>query len=95
MKRNRKKRPHYDDEFKRDTVNLHIKSGKTIHQFATEMGISDNSLINWRKKYLSEDTAVQQTASERIAQLEQELKNVTEERDILKKSVAIFLKPQK
>ena len=48
MKRNKKKRPHYDDGFKRDTVNLHIKSGKTIHQFAAEMGISD--YYKWLKK---------------------------------------------
>ena len=95
MKRSKKKSVRYDDDFKRDTVNLFLKSGKTNHQFAAEMGISDNSLLNWRKRYLSESTAVQQTADERIANLEKENKNLREERDILKKSVAIFLQPQK
>lgn len=86
----------YDDQFKRDAVDLWIKSGKPASTIATELGISDASLMRWKQDYLSETGGPQQTAAqEEIARLRRENAELKQEREILKKSVAIFLKPQK
>jgi transposase len=87
---------HYDEAFHRDAVDHLIRTGKSIRQVAKDLGVSDQSLRSWKKKYLAEENGPQrQTLEERIAQLEKENRELQEERDILKKSVAIFLKPRK
>lgn len=92
----RKIRKHYDDEFKRDAVNHWIKSGKTAKQTADALGIAEANLHRWKEKYLTEEGGPQQEAlkveNERLRRENLELR---QEREILKKSVAIFLKPQR
>ncbi|WP_235591683.1 transposase [Leptospira borgpetersenii] len=60
-----------------------------------ELGISINTLRNWKKKYLTDDGPFRDALQEKVDRLEKQLAEVTEEREILKKSVAIFLKPRK
>jgi len=42
----------YDEEFKRQAVELVIHSGKTQAQVARELGVSEYSLTLWKKDYL-------------------------------------------
>ena len=42
----------YDEEFKRQAVELVIHSGKTQAQIARELGVSEYSLTLWKKEYL-------------------------------------------
>ena len=42
----------YDEEFKRQTVELVIDSGKTQAQIARELGVSEYSLTLWKRAYL-------------------------------------------
>jgi transposase-like protein len=42
----------YDEEFKRQAVELVIHSGKTQAQIARELGVSEYSLTLWKKDYL-------------------------------------------
>ncbi|WP_025178240.1 transposase, partial [Leptospira kirschneri] len=42
----------YDEEFKKNTVELLIKSRKSMTQISKDLGVSLNTLINWKKKYL-------------------------------------------
>jgi transposase-like protein len=42
----------YDDEFKRQAVELVIHSGRTQAQIARELGVSDYSLTLWKRDYL-------------------------------------------
>lgn len=87
---------HYDEVFQRDAVDHLIRSGKSLRQTAKDLGVSEQSLRTWKKKYLAEENGPQRsTLDERMAQLERENRELREERDILKKSVAIFLKPRK
>jgi transposase len=87
---------HYEEEFQRDAVDHLIRTGKSMRQTALDLGVSEQSLSNWKKKYLAEQDGPQRkTLEERISQLEKENLELREERDILKKSVAIFLKPRK
>ena len=86
----------YDEEFQRNAVDLWIQSGKSANKVAADLGVTGNSLSNWKKKYLSEKGGPQQTALQiEVERLKGENAELREERDILKKSVAIFLKPRK
>jgi len=86
----------YEDSFKRDAVDHLIRSGKSKRQIARDLGISEHSLKAWKDKYLSEEGSPQsRTRDERLAELERENRELREEREILKKSMAIFLKPRK
>ena len=42
----------YDEEFKRQAVELVIHSGKTQAQIARELGVSEYSLTLWKRDYL-------------------------------------------
>ena len=85
----------YDLEFQKNAVNLWIKSRKSARQIAEELGISSNSLSLWKKKHLVEGSPQLELLQEEVEKLRSEVVELREERDILKKSVAIFLKPRK
>jgi transposase-like protein len=42
----------YDEEFKRQAVELVIDGGRTQAQIARELGVSEYSLTLWKKAYL-------------------------------------------
>ena len=42
----------YDEEFKRQAVELVIHSGRTQAQIARELGVSEYSLTLWKRDYL-------------------------------------------
>ncbi|WP_235596293.1 transposase [Leptospira weilii] len=89
------RKPQYDEEYKKNTVELLIKSSKSMTQISKDLGVSVNTLINWKKKYLTDDGPFQDELRAENERLRKELMEVKEEREILKKSVAIFLKPKK
>ena len=39
----------YDEEFKRNAVELLIQSGKPLKAVARELGVSDTALSNWKR----------------------------------------------
>ena len=90
----------YTPEFKREAVRLAQTSGKPIVQVARELGISDTSIHQWRKELTEHGQEAfpgsgHQTAQEEeLRQLKRELERVRQERDILKKAVAIFSRSQ-
>lgn len=87
---------HYDETFHRDAVDHLIRTGKSIRQAAKDLGVSDQSLRTWKKKYLAEEGSPQRkTLEEENERMKREIAELKEEREILKKSVAIFLKPRK
>ncbi|EQA34914.1 transposase [Leptospira inadai serovar Lyme str. 10] len=85
----------YDEEFQKNAVELSLKTNKSSSQLSQELGISINTLRNWKKKYLTDDGPFKDALREEVDRLKRELAEVTEEREILKKSVGIFLKPRK
>lgn len=94
----RKIRKRYDREFKLSAVKLVLDSGRSVVSIASELGISENALFIWKKKYL-EDTnnafpgkGRMKPEEEENRRLKKELAHVTMERDILKKAVAFFAK---
>jgi transposase len=95
-------RTHYGKEFKINAVELAKQNGN-ISSTSEQLKISHETLRNWIKAYnlgkLSRVPGVieKQKSKEEIelAQIRKELYEVTMERDILKKAVAIFSKKDK
>jgi transposase len=86
-------RPRYDEEFKRNAVELLESGERSAVQLARELGVSDCSLGKWKRQYGPQGQAVGSglgTEQSRIAQLERELATVSRQRDILKKALAIL-----
>jgi transposase len=91
-----KKRRQFTTEFKVEAVRLVVEEGRSISEVARELGIGENLLSRWKKKY--EEGKVEpfpgkgrlSPEDEELRQLRRENKRLRMERDILKKAVAIF-----
>jgi transposase len=91
----------YDSVFKRDTVRLADSSGKKDRVVEKELGLYQGAIRHWRDE-LKADPADAFPGTGHLKPLEaenlrlrRELAIAREERDILKKAVAIFSKPPK
>jgi transposase len=95
------KRRKYDREFKVEAVKLVTGGGRGVAEVARNLGIHENLLYKWRETY-TEDIAQAfpgkgrlKPAEEEARRMKRELADVTQERDILKKALAIFSKEPK
>lgn len=88
----------YDREFKLEAVRLVTDGGRAVPEVARDLGIHENLLYNWRKKYFDDANHAfpgkghLKPADEELRRLKKDLADVREERDILKKALAIFSK---
>jgi transposase len=89
----------YTDEFKREALELLKSSGKSAGQLERELGITPGMLLKWRDRYqvvTAENEATKlgpsdlEAAKREIQHLQRELREIAEEREILKKVVNIF-----
>jgi transposase len=96
-----KTRRTYTREFKLEAVRLWQTSGKSAAQIEHELGIGSGCLYRWKRKLAEEGENAfpghgrLAPDQERIRQLERENEILRQERDILKKAVAIFSHPSK
>lgn len=86
----------YDDEFKTHAVKMVVEQDRTISAVASDLGVSQPTIRRW----VRQATKPEGSKDKRIAELEAEnkklkkqLANTKETVDVLKKSVAIFIKP--
>jgi transposase len=92
-------RTKYENEFKVTIVEL-LLSGKKPKDLSDEYNLDQSMIRRWKRDYesksgdLSKKREVSKEALENKA-LRKELRNITEERDILKKAVSIFSKKDK
>lgn len=90
----------YDKEFKLNAVNLYKSSGRSLTTIANELGLATSTLGHWVKDYKKDGTqsfpgkGQVKSSEEELRALRKELMHVRQERDILKKAVAIFSGPQ-
>lgn len=96
-----KQRKTYTREFKLEAIRLAETSGRPVTQLERELGLSQGTIAHWRRE-------VQRTGGEafprhghllpseaRLRQLERENAILRQERDILKKDIAVVSqKPQ-
>ncbi len=92
------KRRHFSREFKRDAVQLVTEKGMAVGKVARDLDIHPNLLHIWRRRLLAHgDKAfvgrgrVRPEEAE-IRGLRKQLEKVRQERDILKKALAVFSK---
>ena len=84
-------RVRYDEEFKRNAVKLSHASPKSVKQVAEDLGVAENILYRWRRKYTAEgDKTRYATLEEENKVLRLELAETKMERDMLKKATAYF-----
>jgi len=84
-------RARYDEEFKKNAVKLSHASPKSVKQVAEDLGVAENVLYRWRKKYTAEgDKTRYATMEEEIKGLRLEVAELKMERDMLKKATAYF-----
>lgn len=80
----------YSEEFKQEAVQL-LLDGHSAPSVAERLGLSGpNVLYSWKKAILHRAGPAGRTLGDRVAQLEDELRRVERERDILKKALAIL-----
>lgn len=88
----------FDREFKINTVRLVIEEGRPVREVSRTAGIQENTLHRWISQFAKDpDSAFPGTGhlksrDEELRRLERELADTKEERDILKKALAVFSK---
>ena len=86
----------FTPELKRDAVRL-VAEGKSVTEVARDLGIARSLLQRWRDQSSSAPRQAKspQANSEEVRALNKKLRDVIEERDILKKALAYFADDQK
>ena len=96
----KKIRRQYTREFKLEALRLLETSGKSAVQIERDLGIGSGNLYRWKRKlakdgqYAFPGQGRLILEQEHIRQLERENAILRQERDILKKAVAIFSHPK-
>lgn len=86
----------FTKEFKLEAVQLVQTSGKSQVQVARDLGIADSTLHHWGKEFADGGANAfvgsghQSAEAEEVRRLKRELEGTRQERDILKKALAIF-----
>jgi transposase len=94
------KRKVYTEEFRRSVVDHLLSSGKSAAQVGRDFGVSDSKVRVWKARYgpqakppadpLPPPPQSREELARENQQLRKELVRVTIQRDILKKTMAIF-----
>lgn len=92
----KKTRRQYNAEFKRDAAKLVVVQGMKRSKVAQDLGVSPYLIGTWVKEYLSSGENAfpghgrLSPQDQRVRDLEEEVKQLRMERDILKKATAFF-----
>jgi len=96
-----KKNRHFSREFKIDAVEMVTEKKMSVRKVAEELDIHPNLLQIWKREFLKKGgkafNGKGRIAPEKaeIRRLQKDLERIKEERDILKKALAVFSKPKK
>ena len=85
----------FDEDFKAGAVRLVFETGKPIAQIARELGINDGTLGNWvaaaRRAGDGDQGALSEDERAELARLRKENAELRMQRDVLKRSVALWV----
>jgi transposase len=95
MEASKKNRRKFDHQFKVDAVRLLAESGKPVTEVARDLGVRDTVLHRWKRELSpgpdGKPSAGAKTPEQReLEDLKKKLAQVEEEREILKKAMAVF-----
>jgi transposase len=91
-----RERRYFDREFKAEAVRMITERGFRVSQVARDLGIHPNMLSRWKQEYLARRShAIHRKrhmtpVEEELIRLRREVNDLQEERDILKKALAII-----
>ena len=88
-----KHQPPYPPEYRKRILEL-VRSGRKVSELSKEFGVTDQTIRNWMKQLdLDEGIRTDGVTTEEkaeIAKLRKQVKNLQEEKEILKKAAAWF-----
>ncbi len=89
-KKSGRKRRLYSAELKEEAVQM-LLDGHSAESVASNLGLGGTSLVyRWKAKFLETSGPAAGKLEARVCQLEEELRRVEREREILKKALALF-----
>jgi transposase len=94
-------RRHFSASFKQKAVKMVVEQGRVAAEVARELDISNNLLSNWKRQYLEDNadynpkSVGNEDTAKYVKNLELQVKQLKEERDILKKAAIYFAQPTK
>lgn len=88
---------HYEPEFKKKIVRLHLEDGRTLKGLAAEYGVSKASISIWVKQFRNECQTNKEAKADydymkENLKLKKQLADLQKENDFLKKAAAFFAK---
>ena len=93
-------RKQYTREFKLEAVQLLETSGRSASELERDLDIGRGSLWRWKREFVADGEDAfpghgrLTPEQDRLRQLEREIEVLRQERDILKKAIAIFSRPK-
>jgi transposase len=94
-------RSRHSEDYKKEAVRLVIQNNRKIKQVAADLGVNHWTLKDWLRQYGKEIHSemlaggLKISPEEELRLLKRELADVKEERDILKKAIAVFSRKPK
>lgn len=91
----------YPRDFKVQAVAMLERGEKSGHDIEKDLGIGSGQVYRWRKQLAGEGNGIRafpgtgNPRDEELVRLKREVATLREERDILRKAVAIFSRPQR
>ncbi|MGZ8996827.1 MAG: transposase [Rhodospirillales bacterium] len=86
----------FDEDFKNGAVRIVLETGKPIAQVARDLGINEGTLGNWcakdrRARQGANGVALEESERAELARLRRENAELAMQRDVLKRSVALWV----
>jgi len=89
------KRKKYDREFREGAVRIVEETGKPIAQIARDLGVNEGTLGNWVNRARAErdgSSSLSKDDYDELKRLRAEVAELRMERDVLKRSVVLWVK---
>ena len=86
-------RPPYPEEFRREALELLKLTGKPVSQVAKDLGVSEQTLFNWRRQAQIDEgkrEGLSTEEREELRRLRKEVRKLEMEKEILKKAAVFF-----
>lgn len=93
-----KKRKRYTDQFKQEAVRaVETRGNRTVAEVAEGLGVPEHMLHAWKSKAKADGSATdrKETPEEELRRLRRENADLKKDRDVLVKSIAVFVKERK
>lgn len=98
-KKNKKKRARYTEQFKAEVLRaVETRGGRTIAEVAEGLGVPEHRIHDWKRAARDGGTAINdrgESMEQEVRRLRRELAEVKKDRDVLVKSIAVFVKERK